>query len=496
MRITRSAAQQIEIHIGNHRAERGAMLGEDSEGTICRVEVDHGARRNTVEYSPDTARLNQVIKAWKAEGIGFAGFVHSHPAGFRHPSSADVEYSERILEHFDGLDALWLPIVQTVPDTGRFEILPFASVRLQQERPQARLEAAKLAIVGGASTRISVAPELRASRISMIADEAPHEDRFARMRNSFDLDRHAQTRLVFIGTGGDASLITNCARMGFGEFVLIDPQKLEAANVATQQANPARLGTPKVEALAEQIHLIYPEAHVQPLVCRIEEIPDNEFKDLLFSSQTGAITKPERTVLLVLTDNFFAQARGHRLGLQFAVPTICAQEYAEGRGAEVSYTVPGVTPACHRCITSSRYRQYLENNFQNDVTSAGAPVFAAEFLNAILGHVLLAVVYHGAEGHRFGGWIEQWGNRNLIQLRMDPEFEFSRGLSRLPSGRARVMFDSVFLAQTPDSGQNIDRPPCPDCGGTGDLRTVRGTFPDTRIIRILASTESELDTLA
>ena len=39
MRITRSAAQQIEIHIGNHRAERGAMLGEDSEGTICRVEV-------------------------------------------------------------------------------------------------------------------------------------------------------------------------------------------------------------------------------------------------------------------------------------------------------------------------------------------------------------------------------------------------------------------------------------------------------------------------
>jgi hypothetical protein len=389
-----------------------------------------------------------------------------------------------------------LPIVQTVPDTGRFEILPFASVRLQQERPQARLEAAKLAIVGGASTRISVVPELRASRISMIADEAPHEDRFARMRNSFDLDRHAQTRLVFIGTGGDASLITNCARMGFGEFVLIDPQKLEAANVATQQANPARLGTPKVEALAEQIHLIYPEAHVQPLVCRIEEIQDNEFKDLLFSSQTGAITKPERTVLLVLTDNFFAQARGHRLGLQFAVPTICAQEYAEGRGAEVSYTVPGVTPACHRCITSSRYGQYLENNFQNDVTSAGAPVFAAEFLNAILGHVLLAVVYHGAEGHRFGGWIEQWGNRNLIQLRMDPEFEFSRGLSRLPSGRARVMFDSVFLAQTPDSGQNIDRPPCPDCGGTGDLRTVRGTFPDTRIIRILASTESELDTLA
>src|SRR5262249_52713006 len=97
--------------------------------------------------------------------------------------------------------------------------------------------------------------------------------------------------------------------------------------------------------------------------------------------------QPQCVVLLALTDDFWAQARGHRLGLHFGLPTICAQEYEDGLGAEITYTVAGITPACHRCMTASRYKAYLEEGFKNDVTSHGAPIFAAEYLNAALGHV-------------------------------------------------------------------------------------------------------------
>ena len=45
------------------------------------------------------------------------------------------------------------------------------------------------------------------------------------------------------------------------------------------------------------------------------------------------------------------------------------------------------------------------------------------------------------------------------------------------------MLDSIFLPQTPDRGQSRKRPVCPDCGGTGDLRQVIGTFEDTRVMR-------------
>ena len=484
MRITASVLDEIRTHIGQYHAEKGAMLGSDSKGVICHVEVDHGARTGSAEYSPDHVHLNKVIKEWKSEGISLVGFVHSHPPGFRHPSHGDLEYSARILEHFEDLDSLWLPIVQTIPDTGRFELLPFASVRQTTEtsaRP--RIEAARLHILSDAKLERVVRQEQQGSGTTIDRKSARMDDRFARIRNGFDLQRHASTRLVFIGTGGSASLITNCARTGFSDFVLIDPQTLEVPNIASQQAHPARMGLAKVEALAEQIRLINPEASVRPIVHAVEEISDNEFERLFFGQVGLNHRSPERVVLLPLTDNFRAQARGHRLGLHFAIPTICAQEYQEGRGGEITYTVPGVTPACHRCITSSRYRDYLENDYRNAVTSEGASVFAADFLNSAIGHILLAVVYHDTDHPRFGKWIEEFRDRNLIQLRMDPKFILARSRTRNDSGDMSVMLDSVFLSQTPDSGQSPSRLLCPDCNGTGDLRDSAKSFSDTRIMR-------------
>jgi hypothetical protein len=394
------------------------------------------------------------------------------------------------LEHFDGLDRVWLPIVQTFADTGKFEILPYASIRMDSPVNRARIEAAQLRVVPEVcaqprhvAEQVHDVPSLSQSEMAACRDR-----RFARISKGFDLKRHAATRLVVIGTGGSASLIANCARMGFEDFILIDPDILVDANVASQQANTDHIGKPKVEALAEQIVKINPCASVKPRICRIEDIDDNDFADLLFSRREPSHAASQ-SILLVLTDNFYAQARGHRLGLHFGIPTICAQEYLEGCGAEVTYTVPGVTPACHRCITSSRYTRYLEAGYTNDVTSEGAPVFAADFLNAVIGHILLAIVYHGTKHPRFGKLIESIGNRNLIQLRMDPQFEFARSLSR--SMESSVMLDSAFLAQTPDCGQSSSRPRCPDCGGTGDLRDATGGFLDTRITRRQSTTGSE-----
>ena len=413
-----------------------------------------------------------------------ASYIAIRPAFIR-PSSSDHEYSERILEHLRILDCLWLPIIQTVPDTGRFEVFPYASMRMSVAGNRAKIEAARLKVVPDVAirsllqtTEADSLPSNSRSKIQPVPDQ-----RFDRLSKGFDLKRHAATRLVVVGTGGSASFLSNCARMGFEDFVLIDPDSLVAPNIATQQANPDRIGTPKVEALAEQILKINPRASVKPLVSRIEDLDDSEFADLLSPSRKSWHPSP-RTILLTLTDNFHAQARGHRLGLHFGVPTICAQEYREGRGAEITYTVPGVTPACHRCITSSRYSQYLENGFTNDVTSESAPIFAAEFLNAVIGHVLLAIVYNGTEHPRFGGIIKQLGNRNLIQMRMDPQFEFARDLGGARDDETSVMFDSAFLAQTPDCGQTPSRRPCPDCKGSGNLLDVIGKFTDTRIMRL------------
>jgi hypothetical protein len=81
------------------------------------------------------------------------------------------------------------------------------------------------------------------------------------------------------------------------------------------------------------------------------------------------------------------------------------------------------------------------------------------------------------------------GNRNLLFIRMDPDFDqfmgrpvFGRRLAGAAEPGAFFMLDSLFVAQTPDAGQSETRPVCPDCGGTGDLADSIGKLNDTRIM--------------
>lgn len=556
--MTESVENAIRRFIGEHPAERGGMLGCDPDGTIRHFVPDTTGRATSGAYDPDIEKMNEIIKQWKANGIQFAGFVHSHPRGVRSLSSYDIWYAGEILAAFTKLEILHLPLVMTIPDTGAFEIIPYAAISSEDDRKKVAVVKTHLKIVERnpvltlTDTR-ETAPqpesgigrddELRAEddftrsihlkkeartyrghfpSIWASATTTEHEseaqeaaekqrDRFVtRLSGDYDITLLDRTRLVVIGTGGVSALIRNAARTGYGEFVLIDPDTITDPNIASQQASPDAIGQYKAEQLAVDVTSINPAAAVVAVKAPVEDIDDAEFEHFFTHPLRGIRTNgsmrkvsasygvplrtvsprpPKQTILLVMTDNFAAQARGHRLGLNVGLPTICAQEYAEGRGAEITYTIPGITPACHRCITSSRYQAYLKDQYQNDVTSQGAPIFAAEFLNASLGHILLAVTYHGSNHPRWGNMITRLGNRNLVRLRMDPDYDthFGDAFRRRHTGAvgfdSMFMLDSLFLPQTPDCGQSERRPVCPDCGGSGDLRLAIGTIPDTRIMR-------------
>ena len=547
------------------------MLGRDQDGVIRHFAPDPTARCNGAAYDPDLAAMNKQIKTWKRQGVEFCGFAHSHPPNVKRPSAHDVWYAGEILPCFKKLDLLWLPIVMTEPDTGKFEIFPYAALPHLQDRKRVRILNADLQVLGERSvprlpspgediptTRVSGQAAAAARSSSNLAGEPRNggswryygnfpnlwaasplnpnqelwrgnpvnpdtmsvtkseleaqraaerrrDEYLLRLTASHDVRRHDTTRLVVVGTGGAKSLVRNAARMGYGEYVIIDPDFVSPSNVATQQADPRAIGRSKVDALAEDVLAINPAAAVLAISGPIETISDSQFDGLLRSplrvtaaSSEGeyGVFEARQAISFGLTDNFWANARMHRLGLHFGLPTICAQEYVEGRGAEVTYTVPGVTPACHRCITSSRYRAYLQEGYVNDVTSDEAPVFAAEILNGVLGHILLAVTYHGTNHPRWGRVIGRLGCRNLIRIRMDPDFDdhFGNTFEKRLRGANEVgsffMFDSLFLPQTPDMGQSPSRPRCPDCGGGGDLGLVKGTFHDTRIMRQVSESPS------
>ena len=100
----------------------------------------------------------------------------------------------------------------------------------------------------------------------------------------------------------------------------------------------------------------------------------------------------------------------------------------------------------------------------------------------------MALVHHGTDHPRYGRLLSEIGNRNLLQVRLDPHVENTLRLEVFKkvfdhADAERIFSDeTVWLPQKPDCPEN-GFPYCPDCGGTGNLRDAIGTFKDTRQMR-------------
>ena len=524
LRITADVLMNIIDTVGKSSAETGGVLG--SSGKTAQVSYYHfdtSGKNSSASYSPDHKSLNRIFKReWNPKKIRFRGFVHSHPVGLLTPSRGDEIYAERILDSIEDLECLLLLIVNTVPDTGEFKMVAWVVYRdksgVKVVRGKMRLnginEHSKLMVQNllkdtlydeisipaevlhgisvitsachGGVTRITgfeprVVPMQRSK--SGKCKHTPTGKTFDRVKKAYDLNLLGGSRVIAVGAGGAASWIEELARAGVGQFVLIDPDVVSETNLATQQVYRRDIGRAKVNCIEERIIDINPTASVLSLQKDFFDINDKEF-ELMYTGAIGGCA-PSQSIVCGLTDSFYAQARVNRLALKFGLPSLSAQVYENGRGAEVTFTYPGVTPACHRCILSSRYHHFLEEKQENPVTSHGSPIFATTRLNAIKGFVLLAMLHHGTSHPRWGRMLSRIGKRNLIQIRMDPDFAETIGINIFNSvfekaDKERLFFDeAVWLPQDHECPEN-GYPTCEDCGGTGDLRSSIGKFEDTR----------------
>jgi hypothetical protein len=487
LRMKKSVYRAIRQAVGARRAEQGGALGGNrAAGEVTHFHFDEFAQITGVSYSPDVAVLNRLLaEEWNPAGINLMGFVHSHPPGFCRPSGGDIVYARAILKANPEMDRLLLPIIMAAPDAGRFEMFPFAALR---GRDGVQIEPLQLLLVDDEE------PSDTATRDNICGDEplisarqkASPEETFRRVKDAYDLPQLAACRIIVVGTGGAAGFVEDMTRAGVGSLILIDPDTVSETNLATQQVYRRDIGRAKVEALAARIRDINPDAHVVALQRSLDDLDDHFVQELA----TARLEEhsPAQTLLCGFTDNFKAQARINRLALHLGLPSLCAQLYREGRAVEVTFTYPGLTPACHRCALGSRFRAYLEGGFVNNVTSDGTPIFATTRLNAIKGFIATAILHYGTDHPRWGGLLKLIADRNLIQVRLDPEVERTLGLDVFNrvfrhADLDRVLFDeTVWLPQQPERpeyGFSV----CPDCGGTGDLRRAIGTFADTRVMR-------------
>ena len=470
--FTADAMRDIYRTVGSLPAEHGGPLGgARGSGVVEHFHHDTASARTRGTYYPSVDEINRLMRErWNPDGINLLGFVHSHPSGYTRPSGPDAEYAARILAGIPELDRFLLPIVQTVPDTRAFSLRGFAAVR---EPGGVRVE------------------ELDVHVLPPTIDEGRVWPEFARVYEAYDMAVMARSRLVLVGSGGGAAFAEDAVRAGVGEIVLIDPDIVEAPNVATQQAYRSDIGRPKVDAIAGRLVDVSPTVRVWTVRARVEDLNDNAMRQLAVGWLPGSTYPcPAATVLCAFTDDFSAQARVHRLGLHVGVPVIGGMVYDSGRGVEVTFAASGLTRACIRCAQQSRYGAYLEEGFRNDVGSAGAPIMATARLNALKLPILLGLLHtvsrvarpeHPAT-LRFRRLMETIVDRNLVVASLDPDIHESLGLRMFESisgGPDGGSLERVLWRSPTPDGPASGSPTCPDCGGTGDLSTSMGRFTST-----------------
>ena len=267
---------------------------------------------------------------------------------------------------------------------------------------------------------------------------------YRRIRASSDIPRMQQSHVTVIGAAG--ALTCDLVRCGLYSFSIVDFDRISASNPARQDFNSIDVARYKVDAIAEYSKKINPEIEVESHVLDFCSISPEEL-EMLFG---------HTDLFIFATDFFPAQARGNIVALKLNKPAIWIGLYQGGLAGEIIYYVPGVTSACYRCICGSRYDAF--NRGGASVSSDGGTIFDIHLVDSIAGHISLGILNRGSD-NRYGPLIEQLGNRNLLQVKNDPNYKLNgKDIFRQYLGDHPANFSFTTIALPMERKLN-----CPDC---------------------------------
>ena len=471
--MTKQVLDQIEQSIGRHPAETGGILGSSDGGrTIDHYYFDAAAHRTSSTYTPNIREINRIIADWNSRGILFMGMIHSHPKGCTKPSEGDLEYAKAIISNVDVNGKLYMPIVQVnTPPDGKIRLHSYTletDVLVKEQKVQYlddyRAEPKE--------------PRLREKDLLS-------KNRFQRIERSLPMGVLKHKTIVGIGSGGAISFYENLARSGFPNFIIFDGDSVSDTNIATQEVYISDIGLNKAELVKRRILDINPKANV----IAVPRFLNDSFEDSKFEELLGEKTLENPTNILICgcTDNHMPQARAANLALKYGTTYLGAQLYREGVAGEIYFSYPGVTNSCcPRCAMSARYDAY-EAGYKNDVTSDGVSIQATQMLNAVKGEIAkMLLLYHEDKHCCYDTMLDDVSDRNFVMIRMKPAASVvlnNQVFENVLSGSAEVCFafETVWLPQKPNNEANGFKT-CPLCGGTGDLKALKGKIKDSRNI--------------
>ena len=164
-------------------------------------------------------------------------------------------------------------------------------------------------------------------------------DVFSRIKGIFDTRLLASKTLSVIGVGSGGSLAAvELAKAGFGNFILVDFDRLKAHNISRHVCGLADIGRFKTRAVRDVIRQHNPEATVE-----CHEVDITEEDELLQQIVEAS------DLVLVGTDNQLSRYLINEECLAGSTPAIYGGAYERAFAGEVIRVIPGVA-GCYACV--------------------------------------------------------------------------------------------------------------------------------------------------
>ncbi|HEV2864314.1 MAG TPA: Mov34/MPN/PAD-1 family protein [Pyrinomonadaceae bacterium] len=136
VRMHARAWSKLLENVGRWPAERGGIFVGQSPFYVEDFIFDNSSRHRGAIYEPDADYLNEILERhYEPHGLRFVGVGHSHPAGLWRPSGDDhwgdikAARNNLLSKSNDYLEALFIPIIESMAETGQFVIHPFLMLR-------------------------------------------------------------------------------------------------------------------------------------------------------------------------------------------------------------------------------------------------------------------------------------------------------------------------------------------------------------------------------
>ncbi|MEV7519503.1 ThiF family adenylyltransferase [Streptomyces sp. NPDC091371] len=263
----------------------------------------------------------------------------------------------------------------------------------------------------------------------------------------------ADSHVLLVGVGSVGSYLAEVlVRSGVGRITLVDPDRVEPANLGRSMFGTRDIGRNKAKATARRLKRVNRRLKVTVLKREVAALDNHTWQQRISDSQ----------LVIAATDDNHAQQRLNHLAYFVGRPALFVGLYEGASGGEVVFTTPG--SPCWSCATGGVRESLGELGHQPRTDYGTGRMYAVpglltdiHHLTAAAAKIALALLHPVGGRERIGGFLATPLHKDLslALFAMEPDhWFFPRVLGEVPGQYA---FQSIWP-------RTRRRPDCPVCG--------------------------------